>query len=72
MGGFSEGIKVEWDWGKGTASGEVEEVHTQKRTLEIDGSEVTREASEDCPAYRIKQSDGQTVMKSHSQVCRGS
>jgi len=70
MGGFREGTIVEWDWGEGTASGKVEEVYTQKRTLKIDGNEVTREASEDCPAYRIKQSDGQTVMKSHSEVRR--
>jgi len=50
MAGFGEGTKVEWDWGSGTASGEIREVYTQKRTLNIDGNEVTREATDGCPA----------------------
>jgi len=70
MAGFEKGTKIEWDWGNGTASGEIGEVYTQKRTLKIDGNEVTREASDDCPAYRITQQDGQTVLKSHSEVRR--
>jgi len=35
---YSEGQKVEWDWGNGTASGEVVKVYTQKRTLKIKSS----------------------------------
>lgn len=68
MTSFSEGTKVEWDWGSGTATGEIEAVYTQKRTLKIDGAEITRDASEDCPSYKIKQQDDQTVFKSHSEV----
>jgi len=68
MSGYSEGTKVEWDWGDGTASGEVKQVYTQQRTLKIDGNEVTRDASEDCPSYKIEQNDGQEVFKSHSEV----
>lgn len=68
MSGYSEGTKVEWDWGDGTASGEVKQVYTQQRTLKIDGNEVTRDASEDCPSYKIEQDDGQEVFKSHSEV----
>ena len=66
--GYSEGTKVEWDWGDGTANGKIDQVYTQKRTLKIEGSEVTRDASDDCPAYKIKQDDGGTVLKSHSEV----
>lgn len=66
--GYSEGTKVEWDWGNGTGTGKIEQVYIQKRTLKIDGAEVTREASEDEPAYKIKQDDGDTVLKSHSEV----
>ena len=66
--GYSEGTKVEWDWGDGTAQGEIEQVYTQKRTLKSEGNEVTRDASEDSPAYKIKQDDGDTVLKSHSEV----
>lgn len=68
MSGYQEGTKVEWDWGSGVATGTIAARYTQKRTLKIDGSEVTREASEDCPSYKIEQEDGQTVFKSHSEV----
>ncbi|MFD0859437.1 hypervirulence associated TUDOR domain-containing protein [Roseovarius aquimarinus] len=65
---YSEGTKVEWDWGNGTGTGEVTKVYTQKITLKIDGTEVTRDASEDEPAYRIEQDDGDEVLKSHSEL----
>ena len=68
MAGYSEGTRIAWDWGTGTAEGEVVAVYTQKRTIKIDGNDVTREASDDCPSYKIKQGDGQTVFKSHSEV----
>lgn len=70
MPGYSEGTKVEWEWGNGTAAGEIETVYTQKTTRKIKGTEVTREASEDEPAYYIKQDDGDAVLKSHSEVTK--
>ena len=33
MAGYSEGTKVEWDWGDITAKGKVVKVYTQKQTL---------------------------------------
>lgn len=68
MAGYPKGARIEWDWGDGNAEGEVSEVYTQKRTLNIDGTDVTRDASEDCPSYKITQDDGQTVFKSHTEV----
>ena len=68
MAGYSEGTKVEWDWGKGTGTGTVKTVHTQKVTRTIDGSEITRKASEDEPAYTIEQDNGDRVLKGHSEV----
>lgn len=65
--GYHEGDRVEWDWGNGTASGEITQVYTQKQTLKIKGNEVTREASEDEPAYRIDTGDSE-ALKSHSKV----
>jgi len=65
---YDEGDKVEWDWGNGTASATVKQKYTQKRTLKINGSEVTRDASDDDPAYRLEQDDGSTVLKSHSEL----
>lgn len=65
---YSEGTKVEWDWGNGTGTGNVETVYTQKVTRKIKGSDVTREADDDCPAYYIKQDDDDAVLKSHSEL----
>jgi len=65
-----EGTKVEWDWGSGTASGKVSKKYTRKTTRTIKGTEVTREASEDSPAYFIEQDDGGEVLKSHSEIRR--
>ena len=65
---YSEGTSVEWDWGNGTGTGKVAKVYTQKITLKIKGTEVTRDASEDEPAYRIEQDDGDEVLKSHSEL----
>lgn len=69
---YSEGDHVEWDWGSGTAKGEIETVHTSKVSKTIKGSEVTRDADDDCPAYTIKQEDGDIVLKSHSEVRKAS
>ena len=41
---YSEGTKVEWDWGNGTGTGKVVKKYTRKTTLKIKGSEVTRDA----------------------------
>ena len=46
------------------------EVFTREVTRTIKGSEVTRKASEDDPAYLIKQDDGDQVLKSKSEVER--
>jgi hypothetical protein len=70
--GYAEGTKVEWDWGDGTASGTVVKVYTRKQTLTIKGTDVTRDASQDCPAYRIELADGDDVLKSHSEVRKAS
>lgn len=65
---YKEGDKVKWKWGQGTAEGEVETVYTRKVTRKIKGNEVTRDADDDCPAYYIKQDDGDSVLKSHSEL----
>lgn len=70
MSGYSEGTKVEWDWGNGKGTGKIDEVFTEKVTRTIDGNEVTRKASEDEPAYMIKQDDGDRVLKGHSEVSK--
>ncbi|MGB7433628.1 MAG: DUF2945 domain-containing protein [Ahrensia sp.] len=68
MAGYTEGTKVEWDWGEGTAQAKIVTVYTRKITRKIKGTDVTREASEEEPAYLLEQDDGDEVLKSHSEV----
>ncbi len=65
---FQTSQYVEWDWGSGTAKGQIEERFERdvKRTLK--GSEVTRKGSKDDPAYLIVQEDGDQVLKLGSEL----
>ena len=65
---FRNGSEVEWDWGKGTATGKIVEVYHRKVTLTLKGSEITRNASDAEPAYRIVQDDGDEVLKSGPEI----
>ena len=60
--------EVEWKWGQGTGRGKVREVFRRHVTRSIKGSEISRNASDDNPAYLIEQDDGDTVLKSHSEL----
>jgi hypothetical protein len=62
------GTEVTWKWGSSTASGKVTEVHHSKVTRTTKGSEITRNGSDDDPAYVIEQADGTTVLKLRSEV----
>lgn len=64
----SEGSKVKWKWGSGFGYGKVVEIFTEKVTRTISGTEVTRNASSDDPAYIIEQEDGDRVLKLNSEV----
>lgn len=66
--GYNIGTRVEWEWGNGTAEGEIQERFTDDVTRQIDGNEVKRNASTDDPAYLIEQDDGSRVLKSHSEL----
>ena len=65
---YNKGDRVSWEWGNGRAEGKVAETFTEKVTRTIKGSEVTRNASDDEPAYLIEQDDGDRVLKSHSEL----
>lgn len=68
---FKKGDAVTWSWGSGTAGGKVVERFTKKVTRKIKGHEVTRNASEDEPAFLIEQADGDQVLKSGSELTKG-
>lgn len=69
---YDVGDKVEWNWGNGTGTGKVTERFTSKVTRTLKGSEVTRNATDDDPAYMIEQKDGDRVLKSHSELSKAS
>ena len=65
-----EGTEVLWSWGNGNASGKVTEIHRSTVTRKLDGSQITRNGSDDDPAYLIEQDDGAQVLKLRSEVDR--
>ena len=60
------GDTVAWDWGNGT--GTIKQIYTDTVTKTIKGTDVTRNASADNPAYLIEQDDGDRVLKSSSEI----
>lgn len=65
-----EGTDVSWSWGNGTGTGKVTEIHREQVTRTLAGSEITRNGSDDDPAYVIEQEDGSQVLKLRSEVDR--
>lgn len=69
---YKVGDKVKWKWGSGFGEGSIVERFTDDVTRTIDGTEVTRNATCDTPAYLIEQDDGAGVLKSHSELQKAS
>ncbi|MEM8824453.1 MAG: DUF2945 domain-containing protein [Pseudomonadota bacterium] len=65
---FQTGDEVTWNWGNGTGRGTVKQIYTDTISKTIKGTEVTRNASDDDPAYLIEQDDGDRVLKSGSEL----
>lgn len=63
-----KGSRVSWRWGAHAAQGMIIERFTSKVTRTIKGTEVTRDASRQEPAYLIEQDDGDKVLKSRSEL----
>ncbi|MFC0336397.1 Protein of unknown function [Kushneria avicenniae] len=60
--------RVKWKWGDNWTEGKITRKYTEKVTRRIKGSDVTRNATEDEPAYMIKQDDGDRVLKLHKEL----
>lgn len=65
---FQTGQYVKWDWGNGTACGQIEDRFEREVTRTLKGNEVTRDGSEDNPAYLVKQEDGDKALKLGSEL----
>ncbi|TFF38875.1 hypervirulence associated TUDOR domain-containing protein [Mucilaginibacter psychrotolerans] len=69
---MKKGDTVHRQWGASEAEGEIEKKHTETVTKTIKGTKVKRKATADKPAYEIKQADGSKVLKSESELKKGS
>ncbi len=65
---ITEGSKVKWKWGNGTAEGKVKSTFTKEVTRTIKGNEVTRKGEKGNKALYIEQEDGDLVLKLESEV----
>ncbi|MBY6200194.1 DUF2945 domain-containing protein [Maritalea mobilis] len=65
---FSVGDRVKWNWGNGEGTGEIVERFDSDVTHQIKGTEVSRNASKDEPAFMIEQDDGARVLKSCTEL----
>lgn len=62
------GTQVKWSYAGHEAVGTVAEIFHEKVTRTCQGNEVTRDASEEEPAYLIEQEDGDQILKSCTEV----
>ena len=65
---FQTNQYVKWNRGNGTGCGQIEDRFEREVTRTLQGSEVTKDGSEDNPAYLIKQDDGDKVLKLGSEL----
>jgi len=65
---FQSDQYVQWDWGNGTAKGQIKERFEREVTRTLQGSEITKNGTEDNPAYLIKPEDGDEVLKLGSEI----
>jgi hypothetical protein len=68
---MKKGDTVNWKWGKYEAEGKIVEEHDKPIAKTIKGAKVKRNASEEEPAYEIKQDNGNAVLKSESALNKG-
>lgn len=67
---FQTGQYVQWNWGNGTATGQIEDRFEREITRTLKGSEITRKGNSDNPAYLISQDDGDKVLKLGSELSK--
>ncbi len=63
-----QGSRVSWSWGGGKGSGKVTEIHRERVSRTIKGEEITRNGTEDNPAYLIDSDGGAQVLKLRSEL----
>lgn len=66
--GFQTDPYVKRDWGNGTAKGQIRQRLESEVKRTFKGNEVSRDDSEDNPAYLIEQEEGDEVLKFGSDL----
>ncbi|WP_423821155.1 DUF2945 domain-containing protein [Salinisphaera sp. SPP-AMP-43] len=64
----SIGDTVQWNWGQGTAQGQIKQIYKERVSKTLKGSEIVRDGDADNPAYLIEQNDGDQVLKLESEL----
>ncbi|QDV59060.1 DUF2945 domain-containing protein [Rosistilla oblonga] len=67
---FQKNQSVQWNFGSGVGKGKIKDAFRSNVTRTIKGSEVTRNATAEEPAYLIEQDDGDEVLKSQSELTK--
>ena len=67
---FHKGDHVRWTWGANQAEGIVAQSFTSRVKRTIKGKAIIRNATEDEPAYLVKQQDGGRALKSASELSK--
>lgn len=65
---FRKGSKVRWNWGSGTATGQIAECFDRRVSRTISGKRIVRNGTSDNPAYLIEQEDGARALKRGSEL----
>lgn len=65
---FRTSQHVRWNWANGEGRGQIKKRFEHEVTRTLKGSEITRNGSEDNPAYLIEQNDGDEVLKLGSEL----
>lgn len=67
---FAKGSKVKWNWGTGHGEGTVQQVFTKRVKRTIKGKVITRNATEDDPAYMVVEENGNRVLKAATELSK--
>lgn len=65
---YQLGDKVQWNWGEGSARGEITAIHTRDVTINIDGEPVRREAGPGRPAYTVEKDHGGFALVARNEI----
>ena len=68
MNNIVKGTHVRWTWGANEAEGIVAQRFTARVKRTIKGKTIVRNASEEEPAYLVKQANGGRALKSASEL----